>query len=228
MPAATINSPPAMVTAAGSFTGRSRSGKSSGCANRHNRPTKASMQNPIASAMRSMGADSVRHAAHPCSVETLTPSCPGPDRHTRSPIFRAPPGATDCHAHIFGPVTRFPYAAKRTYTPETCSAEDYDAMQAAIGFSRAALVHAGAHGTDNSVTLDAISRRPESFRGVAIIPSGLPPAELARLDAGGMRACRLSTLDGFDFTHLSRLAAETHEFGWHVLLHFRTASELLD
>ncbi len=153
--------------------------------------------------------------------------CPGPDRATRIPSYRPPAGATDCHAHIFGPPERFPYSAERSYTPETCSAEQYDAMLATIGFTRAAVVQGGAHGTDNRVTLDAIARRPDTFRGVAVIPSGLPPDELAALNAGGIRGARLSTLVGIDFSHLARLAGETHELGWHIVLHFKDAAELV-
>jgi len=157
-------------------------------------------------------------------VQTLP--CPGPDRATRTPSYRPPPGATDCHAHIFDP-ERFPYRPGTFYVPETCSAADYDAMLAAIGFSRAALVHAGAYGTDNSVTLDAIARHRDTFRGVAVVQPGLPPDALAALNAGGMRGARLSTLDGLDFSHLARLAGEVQELGWHIVLHFKDAAELL-
>jgi predicted TIM-barrel fold metal-dependent hydrolase len=132
------------------------------------------------------------------------------------PSYRPPPGATDCHAHIFDP-ERFPYKPDSFYKPETCSLGDYDAMLAAIGFSRAAIVHAGANGTDNRVTLDAIAQHRDTFRGVAIVPPGLPPDDLAALNAVG-----------FDLSHLARLAGETHELGWHILLHFRDATEILD
>jgi 2-pyrone-4,6-dicarboxylate lactonase len=101
-------------------------------------------------------------------------------------------------------------------------------MLGAIGFARAAIVHAGAYGTDNRVTLDAIARHRDTFRGVAIVPVGLPPDDLAALNAGGIRGARLSTLEGFDLSHLARLAGETHELGWHILLHFRDAAEILD
>jgi len=160
-------------------------------------------------------------------VGVTIPACPGPERATRTPSYRPPPGATDCHAHIFGPPERFPYSAERSYTPQACTAEQYDAMLATIGFSRAALVQGGAHGTDNRVTLDAIARHRDTFRGVAVIPSGLAPDELAALNAGGIRGARLSTLVGIDFSHLARLAGETHELGWHVVLHFKDAAELV-
>jgi 2-pyrone-4,6-dicarboxylate lactonase len=160
-------------------------------------------------------------------VHVAIPSCPGPDRAPRIPAYRPPPGATDCHAHIFGPPERFPYSADRSYTPEPCTAEQYDALLATIGFTRAAVVQGGAHGSDNRVTLDAIARHRDTFRGVAVIPSGLPSDDLATLNAGGIRGARLSTMVGYDFSHLARLAGETHELDWHIVLHFKDAAELV-
>ena len=158
------------------------------------------------------------------------PACPGPDRATKTPAYRPPPGATDCHAHIFGPVDRFPYSEERTYTPEECTADDYAEMLATIGFTRAALVQGGAHTTDNRAILDAIARNYERYRGVAVIPPGLRSDQLAMLDAGGIRGVRLSTMSGsgIGFSHFARLADEVHEFEWHVVLHFKDAAELLD
>jgi 2-pyrone-4,6-dicarboxylate lactonase len=157
----------------------------------------------------------------------LVPNGPGPHRNTRTPKYRAPAGATDCHAHIFDPA-HFPYSPDTFYAPETSDARDYDRMLAAIGFARAALVHTGAYGNDNRVTLDAISRHRDSFRGVAIVPPELPSDQLAALHAGGMRGSRFSTIEGVGFSQLARVAGETHELGWHVVLHFRNAAELLD
>lgn len=161
---------------------------------------------------------------------TAIPHCPGPDRSPRVPTFRVPAGACDTHAHIFGPTARFPYGPERSYTPEECTADDYDAMLATIGFERAALVQGGAHGTDNRAILAAIARHPGRFRGVAVIPSGRPAEELAALHAGGIRGVRLSTVvgGGVAFDQLERLAAETHDLGWHVVLHFHRSAELLD
>jgi 2-pyrone-4,6-dicarboxylate lactonase len=156
------------------------------------------------------------------------PNCPGPIRATKKPRYQPPPGATDCHAHIFGPPEQYPYSDGRSYTPETCTAADYAAMLATIGFTRAALVQGGAHGTDNRPVLDAIARDYDHFRGVAVIPPGLRSDQLAMLNAGGIRGVRLSTMVGFDFSQLARLAGEVHELDWHVLLHFKHAAELID
>jgi 2-pyrone-4,6-dicarboxylate lactonase len=103
-------------------------------------------------------------------------------------------------------------------------------MLSTIGFSRAALVQGGAHGTDNRAILDAIARNADNYRGVAVIPAGLRTDQLAMLDAGGIRGIRLSTLSGsgVPFSQLARLADEVHEFAWHVLLHFKDANELVD
>ena len=36
------------------------------------------------------------------------PDIPSPIEPTRTPAVRFPSGATDCHAHVFGPQDRFP------------------------------------------------------------------------------------------------------------------------
>ena len=156
------------------------------------------------------------------------PNCPGPVRTTTKPRYEPPPGATDCHAHIFGPPDRFPYSESRSYTPETCTVDDYAAMAATIGFTRAVFVQGGAHGTDNRPVLDAVAHDYDRYRGVAVIEPGLRSDQLAMLNAGGIRGVRLSTMVGFDFSHLARVAGEVHELDWHVLLHFKHAAELLD
>jgi 2-pyrone-4,6-dicarboxylate lactonase len=158
------------------------------------------------------------------------PVCPGPIRATKTPSYAAPPGATDTHAHIFGPPGRFPYAEGRTYTPEDCTADDYAAMLATIGFTHAALVQGGAHGTDNRAILGAIAGNTDNYRGVAVIAPGLREDQLALLDAGGIRGVRLSTMSGagITFEQLDQLAAEVRDFGWHILLHFKESAELID
>lgn len=157
-------------------------------------------------------------------------ACPGPDRHPRTPGFRMPPGACDTHVHVFGPAARFPYSPQRSYTPEDCTFEDLAALHRTLGIDRAVIVHGGAHGTDNSATLDALDRDPQRLRGVAVIPSGLPEAEIADMHRRGMRGCRMSTVvsGGASFDHLERLSAETFDLGWHLVLHFNRASELVD
>ncbi len=47
-----------------------------------------------------------------------------PARDTvRSPRRRAPPGAADCHFHVFGPCARYPLDADQPYTPPPASCD---------------------------------------------------------------------------------------------------------
>ncbi len=157
------------------------------------------------------------------------PWCAGPDRATRSPSFKMPAGACDTHAHVFGPSAVYPFSPERSYTPEDCPVEQYQALLATLGIDRAVLVQGGPHGTDNRVTLDAIAHLGERARGVAVIRPGLAPSVLADMHAGGIRGCRLSTVvrGGAGFEHLEALAQETAPLGWHVMLHLKDSAELV-
>jgi 2-pyrone-4,6-dicarboxylate lactonase len=157
-------------------------------------------------------------------------ACPGPDRHTRQPAFRLPRGACDCHVHVFGPQATYPYSEARSYTPEDCTADDLDRLHHTLGVDRAVIVHGGAHGLDNRVTLAALDRDPARLRGVAVIKPGLPRTTLEDMHRRGMRGCRMSTVvsGGAGFEHLQDLARETGTLGWHLVLHFNRSSELVD
>jgi predicted TIM-barrel fold metal-dependent hydrolase len=154
--------------------------------------------------------------------------CAGPDRHVRKPRYSAPPGATDCHAHIFGPQAQYPFSPARNYTPEDCTIDDYRSLLATLGLSRGVLVQGGAHGTDNRVTLDAIATDRDRLRGVAVIGAGLPVAELESLQRGGIRGVRLSSIVGGSFGQLDPIARCAHDFGWHLLLHFQNSTEMVE
>ena len=55
----------------------------------------------------------------------MTRPCRGPDYDTRPPTIRPPPKSCDTQAHVFGPASRFPYAAGRGYTPPDCPIDRY-------------------------------------------------------------------------------------------------------
>ena len=100
--------------------------------------------------------------------------------------------ACDCHAHVFGPADRFPYAADRSYTPPDAPLAKYLDMLATLGFDRGVLVQASAHGRDNSAMLDALKRHPARLRGVAVADAETAPAELRRGHAMGVRGLRFN------------------------------------
>ena len=82
------------------------------------------------------------------------PVCMAPDPNTRTPKYKPPPGACDAHCHIFGPGDKYPYAPDRSYTPPDAPLAKLQALQKTLGLSRAVLVNASCHGTDNAVILD--------------------------------------------------------------------------
>src|SRR5438309_2188586 len=76
-------------------------------------------------------------------------------QHSITPVqFEVPERACDSHVHVFGDPSRFPFAASRTYTPESASAAELLAMHQALHISRAVIVQPSVYGTDNSCTLD--------------------------------------------------------------------------
>lgn len=150
-------------------------------------------------------------------------SCLAPDANPTQPAQALPAGAWDAHCHVFGPAAQFPYAADRSYTPPDAPFETLSALHDHLGFDRGVIVQASCHGSDNRAMLDAIARSEGRYRGVAIVDGSETDAQLAALDAGGVRGVRFNfvahlggapDLDVFDRT-LERLAP----LGWHVVLH---------
>ena len=140
-----------------------------------------------------------------------------------APTFTVPAGATDCHVHVFGPDSRYPFSACRVYTPGDASVESLEAHQRALGLSRVVVVQPSPYGTDNACSVDAIARLGERARGVAVIdPDRIADADLAALHAGGMRGARanLATAGVIDpgtaWRSLCALARRVAPLGWHV------------
>ena len=150
-------------------------------------------------------------------------TCKAPDPDTRTPSYRVPPGACDAHCHVFGPADRFPYAPDRAYTPPDAPYEDLVRLHRVLGVERAVIVHASCHGSDMRVTLDAIARSGGAVRGVAVADPGVTDADLAALDAGGIRGVRFNFvkhLGGMpDMAFFDRVLAQVEPLDWHVVLH---------
>lgn len=111
---------------------------------------------------------------------------------TTQPRFQVPPGACDCHVHVFDP-QRFPFTPKRSYTPGPASLENLLAFQNRIGMSRVVLVQPSVYGADNACLLSALGRLGEKARGVAVIdPASTSDAELDALARAGVRSVRVN------------------------------------
>src|SRR5450755_2556992 len=123
--------------------------------------------------------------------ESAVPGCP-PPRDPTPPKIPLPPDACDTHAHVFGPASKFPYAADRSYTPPDAPLEKYLGMLDAVGFARGVLVQGSAHGGDNSAMLDALQRRPDRLRGVAVADADVSPAGLRGWNRLGVKGLRFN------------------------------------
>lgn len=156
----------------------------------------------------------------------MVPACPGPLDPIR-PKNPPPPKSCDTHAHVFGPADRFPYAGDRSYTPPDAPLEKYLNMLDTVGFERGVLVQGSAHGRDNSAMLDALQRRPQRLRGVAVADETVSPAELRRWNDIGVRALRFNHFfrdgrlhyrGGVTLDTARKLAPLMKELGWHLQL----------
>src|SRR5262245_59148278 len=94
---------------------------------------------------------------------------PGFLAHRRKPRFTLAPGSCDAHCHVFGPASKFPYAASRRYTPADAPKEMLAALHAHLGVDRAVIVQASCHGTDNAAMLYWIASDPGLCRGGVLV-----------------------------------------------------------
>ena len=158
---------------------------------------------------------------------TLTiPACL-PPRDVSRPKVPPPPDACDTHAHVFGPAERFAYTDDRSYTPPDAPLEKYLGMLDTIGFARGVLVQGSAHGRDNSAMLDALARRPDRLRGVAVADADISPGDLREWNRLGVRGLRFNHFfrdgqlhyrGGVPLSVAETFASVMAELGWHLQL----------
>ena len=166
---------------------------------------------------------------HAASVANLAP----PYSNSRAPKIALPKNSCDCHAHVFGPATKYAYYAKRIYTPSDTPLPQYLSLLKTLGIDRAVLVQPSPYGTDNSALLDAIRGR-ENFKGIAVVSDNIAHQDLERLHAAGVRGIRLNIVDTsenkgvFSVDRLTALAERIRVFGWHIemLAHVNEFPEL--
>ena len=146
----------------------------------------------------------------------------------KTPVdFAVPPGACDCHVHVFGDPDKFPFAPDRVYTPPEASVDDLRALQAALGFERVVIVTPSVYGLDNSCTRDAIRQLGSRARGVAVIDRSTSAAVLDELAAAGFTGARLNleTVGQADPDAIKRLiggvAEAVRQRRWHLQFNTR-------
>ncbi|MBV6305840.1 amidohydrolase family protein [Candidimonas humi] len=142
----------------------------------------------------------------------------------------APDGACDAHIHIYD--KRYPSQAHGLQPPRFLGVPAYLELRRRLNLQRTVVVTPGIYGTDNRVTLQAISDLgPESARGVAVLHPDVAEAELDVLHAGGIRGVRFTLFNpktavtGFDM--IEPMAQRIQRLGWHVQLHL-TAQQIVE
>jgi len=155
----------------------------------------------------------------------MTRPCLPPLKSVTAPGFRAPAGACDSHAHVFGPFARYPLALDRSYTPAEHPAEAFIAHLDELGLTRGVLVTASASGTDNAVVTDALRKYPMRLRGIAVPASDTSEAQLDAWHEAGVRGVRFNLYqmdghavyrNGVGMEVLEALAPRLKARGWHA------------
>lgn len=150
--------------------------------------------------------------------DTTIPACAAADPDPHPAMFTPPERACDCHSHIFGPASTYPYTPHRTYTPPDAPLKQYQHMLKTLGISRAVIVQPSVYGTDNRATIDAVKAGGPNFRGVVVVDENVPERELEEMHAAGVRGVRINLLykSGIEVSDVRRLAERIAPFGWHL------------
>ena len=142
----------------------------------------------------------------------------------RKPAQTLPPNACDAHCHVFGPAARFPFSPTSTYVPVDAPKETLFQRHRHLGFSRAVVVQASCHGTDNAAMLDALRSGGEDYRGIAVVAEDITEPELAEMHEAGVRGVRFNfvkRLGGGRPLGVYRLILDRiGPLGWHVVVYF--------
>lgn len=159
--------------------------------------------------------------------------CLAPASPLSAVTSNVPRNACDTHAHVFGPLDRYPCLPKSHYTPypEVSGVDDYLAMLDTLGVDRGVLVQPSVYGTDNSLLLATIGARQDKLRGVVVIDDSLSDDALSAMNDAGVRGVRFNLVyrGGTDLGQLERIAARIAPLGWHVdiLMEGRTLPEFV-
>lgn len=138
-----------------------------------------------------------------------------------SPRLVAPEGTVDCHMHIFPEG----HAAQAGGPPiaELATVEDYAAVQAWLGVTRAVVVQSNAHQFDDAGLVETLGRMdPGTARGVASVAPGTDIATLRRLDDAGVRGARIMDFPGgaVKVAQAKEVEEMVRDLGWSLIVQF--------
>lgn len=139
------------------------------------------------------------------------------------PGFRVPPGACDCHMHIFD--TSLPFAPGPVLTHADAAVEDYRLLQSRLRLERNVIVQPSSYGRDHRVLLRSLRASRGLAKGVAVIDPSATPEELEVLRAHGVVGVRFNLVQAgaTDESMLEQVARLVQPLGWHIQLHLAPA-----
>ena len=134
-----------------------------------------------------------------------------------------PPRACDCHLHVYDP--RFPYVDGAVLRPAPATVEQYRALQARLGLTRAVVVQPSSYGADNRCTLDAVRQLGVHARAVVAATEHTTDQELLQMHESGARGVRFNLARGapIDLASIASIGARIAPLGWHLQLHAPSA-----
>ncbi len=131
----------------------------------------------------------------------------------------------DSHCHIID--HRFPIVANQGYVPPNFPLEDYLAQAKPLGVVAGAVVSGSFQAEDQTYLIDVLPKLGAGWVGVTQIPHDYPDAEIAKLDAIGVRAVRFNLFRGQidNIDEIVAMATRVHTVaGWHSEMYVDSAA----
>jgi predicted TIM-barrel fold metal-dependent hydrolase len=125
--------------------------------------------------------------------------------------------------HVFGPLDRYPLAARRSYDVADAPLSAHDAMKRDVGLARTVIVNPSGYDTDNRCTLAALAELGPQGRAIVVVEPDIGESELDALHRAGARGVRLNlvtlkTRYKDPAGLIGTFAARLKPLGWHLQL----------
>jgi predicted TIM-barrel fold metal-dependent hydrolase len=134
------------------------------------------------------------------------------------PRIAVPPGAVDCHHHVYDP--GFPVTpGARPHAAATLA--DHARLLGRLGVERHVLVQPSTYGFENLLHLQALAEAgPRRARMVAVVPPDIRLMPLRMMEHQGVVGARANLVQGIPLTpdDVAPLAERIAEVGWHLQL----------
>jgi D-galactarolactone isomerase len=132
------------------------------------------------------------------------------------PRLKTPPGACDCHMHIYDP--RFAADPSWPLALPNAPVAAYRNVQSELGLSRVVVVQPNGYKFDNACAEEAVRELGPFARGIATVRPDVADAELQRLTRAGFRGARCHMLKGgyLSWDDVDVIAARVQPYGWHI------------